>query len=89
MLKAKDVGLSKSWVVTKRQGAAYTGGPVALSADGSVAACMCSDRVALLDLGTGLVAKFFPPAVAVRTSPFESTNAGGGHSTPPPLAAPP
>lgn len=59
MLKHVEDGLSRAWVVTKRQGAAYTGGPIAVVDDHTLA-CLCSDRVALLDTGTGLVRRFFP-----------------------------
>jgi hypothetical protein len=60
MLKGKDDGLSKAWVVSRRAGAAYTGGQVSPFPDGRRAACLCSDRVAILDLDTGLVERFIP-----------------------------
>ena len=63
MLKSKETGLSKSWSVVKRQGASYTGGPISVSKDGAVAACMCNDHAALLDVQTGAVLKFLPPEV--------------------------
>lgn len=66
MLKSKETGLSKSWTVVKRQGASYTGGPISVSRDGAVAACMCNDHAALLDLRSGAVLKFLPPEVCVR-----------------------
>jgi hypothetical protein len=60
MLKVKETGLSRAWVVTKKQGAAYTGGAVALGHDGSYALCMCNERVAQLDLASGTVSKLIP-----------------------------
>lgn len=60
MLKGTDDGLSKAWVVSRRAGAAYTGGQVSPFPDGRRAACLCSDRVAILDLDTGLVERFIP-----------------------------
>ena len=67
MLKAKDDGLSKSWEVVKRQGAAYTGGAVSI-VNATHAACLCSDRVALLSLKTGLVEAIIPGNGSVRNS---------------------
>jgi hypothetical protein len=64
MLKHADDGLSRSWLVTKRQGAAYTGGTVC-AVDASTVACLASERVALLDLSTGLVRRFIPAEVPV------------------------
>ena len=60
MLKYKESGLSKQWVIAKKQGAAYTGGPVAVGHDGRYALLMCSERVAQLDIGSGLVTKMIP-----------------------------
>jgi hypothetical protein len=63
MLKAKDTGLSKNWTVIKRQGAVYTGGLISVARDGFTSACMCNNRVAIVDLRTGAVNKFLPPEV--------------------------
>ncbi len=62
MLKVskENLDVSTTWVVEKRQGATYTGGPIHLFTNGQVAACLCSDRVALLNLETGLVEQFLP-----------------------------
>lgn len=60
MLKAKETALSKNWIVTKRHGAAYTGGIVSICADGRTAACMCADRVAMLDMDSGSVTRMIP-----------------------------
>jgi hypothetical protein len=68
MLKSKETALSKNWVVTKRHGAAYTGGAVSLCDDGRTAACLCADRVALLDLESGAVARIIPEDVAVSAA---------------------
>lgn len=63
---------SRTWVVARRSGASYTGGAIALCADGSdgegegLAACLCADRVALLDLATGTVARLLPEELPVR-----------------------
>jgi hypothetical protein len=64
-LKYKNDGLSRSWVVSKRQGASYTGGAAAV-VDSRTLACLCSERVALLDTETGLVRRFIPSDAAVR-----------------------
>ena len=65
MLKHQNDGLSKSWAVSKRQGAAYTGGCICV-VDQRTMACLSNDRVALLDVQTGLVSRFFPPDDEVR-----------------------
>jgi len=59
-LSKENLQLSTSWVVEKRQGATYTGGPIHIFPNGQIAACLCSERVALLNLETGLVEKFIP-----------------------------
>ena len=59
-LKHADARGARSWVVSKKQGASYTGGPIAMGHDGSYVLCMCNERVARLDLGTGLVNGTFP-----------------------------
>lgn len=70
MLKSKSEGLSKDWNVTKRQGASYTGGAISLFPDGRTAACLCSDKVALLSLESGLVTRFVPGDLKVRGKPY-------------------
>jgi hypothetical protein len=64
MLKSKDSGLSSTWSVVKRHGACYTGGNIAIDPAGHVAACACSDRVALLDLVSGVVLRLIPDVVS-------------------------
>ena len=66
MLKARESTVASKWEVVKKQGASYTGGRVAVSHDGATAACLCSERVALLDLRTGDVVRTLPPEVPVR-----------------------
>jgi len=65
MLKSKEVALSKSWVVTQRHGASYTGGAICVCNDGLTAASSCADRVAIVDLGTGAVQRLIPEDIAV------------------------
>jgi len=77
MLKSKETALSKNWVVTKRHGAAYTGGAVSLCDDGRTAACLCADRVALLDLESGAVARIIPEDVAVSGTSSSNYDIGG------------
>lgn len=68
MLKAKETALSRNWVVTKRQGASYTGGNVSVTSDGRSLACSCADRVAILDLASGAVTRIIPEDVAVSST---------------------
>lgn len=65
MLIATDDALSRSWIVSKRQGAAYTSGAVSV-VNANTVACLCSERIALLDLETGLVKRFLPEDGSVR-----------------------
>lgn len=66
MLKSADDGLSHKWRVEKRQGAAYTGGDIAMVGR-THAACLCFDRVALLNIESGVVDRFLPQQDSVRT----------------------
>jgi hypothetical protein len=76
-LKAENaLPASRSWAAVRRQTAAYTGGPVSVSHDGQLAACMCAERVALLDLALGDVVRTVPPEVPVSSRANAAT--GGG-----------
>jgi WD40 repeat protein len=61
-MKAIHDGLSRDWVVSRRHGSSYTSGSFSILSGGletrDYAACLCSDRVALLHLPSGLVARF-------------------------------
>lgn len=59
MLKATDDVVSRSWIVSKRQGAAYTSGAISV-VNANTVACLCSERIALLDIDSGLVKRFLP-----------------------------
>jgi U3 small nucleolar RNA-associated protein 13 len=70
MLKHHDDGLSRTWVVAKRQGAFFTGGSMALAC-GNLLACLCNERVALLDAASGVVRRVLPaPAPGVADEPI-------------------
>ena len=64
-LKAREAAASSKWRIAKRNAASYTGGTVAATFDGG-AACMCAERVTLLDLLTGNVLRTIPVEVEVR-----------------------
>jgi hypothetical protein len=69
MLKSSGPSLSKTWTVVRRHGASYTGGTVSVTHDGSRVACLCDERVALLNLDTGLVERLIPSVEEVRACP--------------------
>jgi U3 small nucleolar RNA-associated protein 13 len=81
MLKHSADGLSHSFAVQRRQGASYTGGSLCV-VNARTLACLCSDRVALLDIGTGLVREVIPaPEAGVAHEPIVSfsVSPGGAH----------
>jgi len=61
-MKAVHDGLSRDWIVSRRHGSSFTSGSLSFLSGGpetrDYAACLCSDRVALLHLPSGLVARF-------------------------------
>jgi hypothetical protein len=66
MMKSSSAVLSSKWVVQQRSGAAYTGGAIALvGASHGHAACLCFERVAILNLSTGVVDRFIPADASV------------------------
>jgi hypothetical protein len=71
-LAAPPPPLSRSWQVVRRSGAAYTGGAVAVAADGGAALCLCAERVAVLDLSSGAVVRLIPSETPVRAAALSS-----------------
>ena len=86
MLKHAEDGLSRAWAIARRQGAAYTGGTV-VALDADTLACLSADRVALLDVASGLVRRFLPPDEEVRRrcAARAARAQGSPHEPPPPL----
>ena len=75
-LKASATAGSRTWVVARKQAPAYTGGGVAVTADGASAVCLCHDRLAVLDIDTGAVTRMIPG----EELPVRGWRAGGARA---------
>jgi U3 small nucleolar RNA-associated protein 13 len=79
-MKAVHDGLSRDWIVSRRHGSSFTSGALSFLSGGpetkDYAACLCSDRVALLHIPSGLVARFVSRPSAEEAVSFAAASDG-------------